>query len=202
MKLTKNPQVPNEYWQAIVANDPSYDHTFLYGVRTTGIFCRPSCKARVPNIENVRIFKNAKLAQFENFRPCKRCKPDGLRQPDEEWMEQMIEWIDQHYKERVTLNRLAEISHGSPSHLQRTFKRVKGMSPLKYIQQVRISQAIHDLETTDRSVTDIGIAVGLPNIAYFVTLFKEKTGSSPSDYRNNHQQKQSKEGHNHELYER
>ncbi|WP_163528419.1 bifunctional transcriptional activator/DNA repair enzyme AdaA [Halobacillus ihumii] len=179
--------VPNEYWKAIVTDNLAYDDVFFYGVQTTGIFCRPSCKSKPPNRENIRIFENAKKAQGEGFRPCKRCKPDGLSLPDHEWVEQIAEWIGQHYFEPIKLERLAEISHGSPSHLQRTFKRVKGMSPLEYIQETRIEQAIHQLELTDKSITDIGIAVGLPNIAYFVTLFKKKRGVPPAKYRKNHQ---------------
>lgn len=174
MKTIKGSQIPSDYWKAIVDNDASYDDTFLYGVKTTGIFCRPSCKSKVPNKENVLIFNNADLAQSKNFRPCKRCRPNGLHLPDEEWIGQIVEWIDQNYHEQLTLNKLAESAHGSPYHLQRTFKRLKGMTPLEHMQQVRISQAVHLLVTSDKSVTDIGQEVGLLNTAYFVTLFKKK----------------------------
>ncbi len=60
-----------EKWQAIILNDASYDGAFFYGVKTTGIFCRPSCKSRTPKKENVRVFQNAEQALLENFRPCK-----------------------------------------------------------------------------------------------------------------------------------
>ena len=175
--------IPSEYWQAILENDETYDDTFFYGVRTTGIFCRPSCKSRVPNRENVRIFKNAHLAQAENFRPCKRCKPDGLHLPDEEWVGQIAVWIEKNYHEQLTLGNLAGSVHGSAYHLQRTFKSVKGMTPLEYVQRVRIDQAIHLLVTTDKRVKDIGLAVGLSNTAYFVTLFKKKMNATPTEYR-------------------
>lgn len=81
------------YWQAIVANDASYDGTFYYAVTTTGIFCRPSCKSRVPKRENVRVFQDRQTAVAEHFRPCKRCRPDGLRLPDEEWIELIASYI-------------------------------------------------------------------------------------------------------------
>ncbi|UOQ92884.1 bifunctional transcriptional activator/DNA repair enzyme AdaA [Halobacillus shinanisalinarum] len=179
-------RIPDTYWKAIIENDSAYDNTFFYAVRTTGIFCRPSCKSRPPNKENVRIFKNAKLAQLEHFRPCKRCKPNGLRLPDEEWIEQLAEWIDENYSEPLTLDSLAEVCHGSPYHLQRTFKRIKGISPMKYIQQIRLAKAAHYLKITDESVTNIGSAVGYPNTAYFVTLFKEVMAKTPRDYRKIH----------------
>ncbi|QDI91460.1 hypothetical protein EPH95_09920 [Salicibibacter halophilus] len=68
--------VPSAYWTAIVDNDSAYDDKFFYGVRTTGVFCRPSCKSRVPKKENIRIFKDGRLAQAAKYRPCKRCNPD------------------------------------------------------------------------------------------------------------------------------
>lgn len=179
--------IPSEYWQAIVDNDAAYDDTFFYGVRTTGIFCRPSCKSRIPNRENVLIFENVHLAQAKNFRPCKRCKPDGLHLPDEEWVQQIAEWIEHNYHEQLTLGKLAEIVHGSPYHLQRTFKRVKGMTPLEYVHRVRLEQATYLLVETNSLVADIGLAVGLSNTAYFVTLFKKKMNATPTEYREKHQ---------------
>lgn len=183
-------RISDDYWKAIVENDSAYDNTFFYAVKTTGIFCRPSCKSRSPNKENVLIFKNARLAQLENFRPCKRCKPNGLRLPDEEWIDQLTEWIDKNYSESLTLETLAEACHGSPYHLQRTFKRMKGMSPIEYIQQVRLAKAAHYLEMTNESVTNIGSAVGYPNTAYFVTLFKKRMKQTPAEYRKLYKNKQ------------
>lgn len=176
-------RIPDNFWKAVMENDAAYDNTFYYAVKTTGIFCRPSCKSRPPNKENVRIFKNAKLAQLENFRPCKRCKPDGLHLPDEEWIKQLTEWIDENYSAPLTLDVLAEACHGSPYHLQRTFKRIKGISPTEYIQHVRIAKAAQYLNITDESVTTIGAAVGYPNTAYFITLFKKRMTQTPAEYR-------------------
>lgn len=156
---------------------------FFYGVKTTKIFCRPSCKSRIPNIENVYIFHNIKQAQFKTFRPRKRCKPDSLCLPNEEWTQQIVEYINLNYHEQLTLNKLANIYHGSPYHLQRTLKKVKGISPLAYIQQVRITKAMFYLVTSNKNIIDIGIDIGIPNPTYFITFFKKKTGLTPTDYR-------------------
>ncbi|MFD4929531.1 bifunctional transcriptional activator/DNA repair enzyme AdaA [Peribacillus butanolivorans] len=194
----KKTDIPNDYWKAIVECDAAYDDHFLYGVKTTGIFCRPSCKSRVPNKENVQIFKNANMALEENFRPCKRCKPEGLNLPTDEWIEQITEWIEQHYSEPLTLNTLADISHGSPYHLQRLFKRVKGLSPTEYIQQLRLEKAIRMLESSEQPVTEIGLAVGFSSIPYFITLFKRKKGYTPSGYRKAYHQHLKKEREQHD----
>ncbi|WP_285765840.1 bifunctional transcriptional activator/DNA repair enzyme AdaA [Peribacillus sp. SI8-4] len=185
--------IPNDYWKAIVDCDAAYNDQFLYAVKTTGIFCRPSCKSRVPNKENVKIFKNARMALEENFRPCKRCKPEGLNLPIEEWIEHIADWLDHHFCESLTLNKIADISHGSPYHLQRTFKRVKGMTPTEYIQRLRIDRACSLLESSGQSVADIGLAVGFSSTPYFMTLFKKKMGTTPMGYRQDTIKKATKE---------
>ncbi|MFD0771191.1 bifunctional transcriptional activator/DNA repair enzyme AdaA [Bacillus sp. CGMCC 1.60114] len=173
----------DERWQAIVHNDSSYDDKFYYAVKTTGIFCRPSCKSRTPNRNNVRIFLNVQQALSEKFRPCKRCKPNGLRLPEEDWIAQITEYIDNHYSETLTLAILANMCHGSPYHLQRTFKKMKGITPTEYIQQSRISKAMQYLTNTNHTIMEISFAVGIPNTAHFATLFKKKTGYTPTNYR-------------------
>jgi len=180
--------ISDEQWRAITNNDTSYDGQFFYAVKTTGIFCRPSCKSKVPNRENIGFFENADQALAAHFRPCKRCKPTEQRLPDEEWIAYITEYVDSHFDETLTLEVLALLSHGTPYHLHRTFKKVKGMTPLNYIQHVRIEKAKMLLTTFIDPVTKVGESVGLPNTSYFITLFKKKTGQTPEAYRR--QQKQ------------
>jgi AraC family transcriptional regulator of adaptative response / methylphosphotriester-DNA alkyltransferase methyltransferase len=172
-----------EKWQAIIRSDASYNDKFFYAVKTTGIFCRPSCKSRVPKKENVLVFQNAPQALSANFRPCKRCKPTGERLPDNEWVAQITEYIDKNYTEKLTLKTLAELGHGSPYHLHRTFKKMNGITPVEYIQRTRINKAIEYLIRTNNAISDIALIVGMPNTPYFITLFKKKTGYTPGEYR-------------------
>lgn len=94
-------RLSDEIWKAIVSNDASYDNVFFYAIRTTGIFCKPSCKSRIPKKENVYIFQNAEEALSANFRPCKRCKPTDERLPDQTWVDQITDYIDRHYPENL-----------------------------------------------------------------------------------------------------
>ena len=180
--------VSDEQWQAIANNDSSYDGHFFYAVKTTGIFCRPSCKSRVPKRENIGFFENADQALAAHFRPCKRCKPTRQRLPDEEWIAFITEYVNSHCDETLTLEVLALLSHGTPYHLHRTFKKIKGITPVDYIQHVRIEKAKMLLTTFDDSVAEVGESVGLSNTPYFITLFKRKIGQTPEAYRR--QQKQ------------
>ncbi|TBL81093.1 bifunctional transcriptional activator/DNA repair enzyme AdaA [Paenibacillus thalictri] len=178
-------QLTEEKWQAIINNDAAYDGKFIYAVKSTHIFCKPSCKSRAPKKEHVRIFYNAGEAQAANYRPCKRCKPTGERQPDYEWVAQITQYIDSHYSSALSLEKLALECHGSPYHLQRTFKRIQGVTPVEYVQQRRIGKAKELLRETEEAVTDIALHVGIPNTSYFITLFKKKTGQTPAHYRQN-----------------
>lgn len=178
-----NQKISDEQWQAIMDNNSAYDDVFYYAVKSTGIFCRPSCKSRPPKRENVRIYKEAKEAIKDGFRSCKRCKPSGFCLPDEEWVTQITEYMGRHYDEQLTLENLADICHGSPYHLQKTFKRVLGISPVEYLQQIRITKAKELLTNTNKPLVEIGSTIGMHNIPYFITLFKKITGNTPNQYR-------------------
>jgi AraC family transcriptional regulator of adaptative response / methylphosphotriester-DNA alkyltransferase methyltransferase len=178
------------HWTAISTNDAGYDGRFLYGVKTTRIFCRPSCKSKLPLRENVVVFRQASEALEQQFRPCKRCKPDGLSLPSEDWIQWIAVWIQEHYAEPVTLQKLADIAHGSPYHLQRQFKRLKGLSPAEYVQEVRLAAAKHKLLTTAQSAAEIGRTVGFASVPYFNALFKKMVGDTPADYRRKHARQQ------------
>lgn len=179
----KADRIPDQLWNAIVSNDRSFDNQFFYAIATTGIFCKPSCKSKIPNKENVYIFQNAQEALEANFRPCKRCKPTDERLPDQAWVDQITQYIHTHYAEPLTLQTIADMCHGSPYHLHRTFKRIKGITPTAYIQKQRIEKAIQALLETELTVHEIAKSVGIPNTPYFITLFKRAVGSTPSEYR-------------------
>ena len=180
---SSNEIMTDEKWQAIINNDDSYNNQFFYAVKTTGIFCKPSCKSRIPKKENVRIFQNAEEALMANFRPCKRCKPTNERLPDNDWVTIITKYIDKNYSDKLTLEILAEIGHGSPYHLHRTFKKITGITPVEYIQRIRINIAKSLLLNSVRSVTDIATSVGMANTPYFITLFKKITGTTPAQFR-------------------
>lgn len=178
--------ISEEHWQAIIANDPKFDGLFYYAVRTTGIYCRPSCKSRPPKRDNAEVFASSADAADAGYRACKRCKPAGARLPDEDWAEQIASFMDRHYAEELDLATLSDLCHGSPYHLHRTFKKIKGVTPLAYLQQTRMKEAQRLLTVTDIPISDIGDQVGMRNTPYFTTLFKKLTGHTPAQYRLKH----------------
>ncbi|WP_219837438.1 bifunctional transcriptional activator/DNA repair enzyme AdaA [Paenibacillus sp. R14(2021)] len=173
----------DQEWTAIVECDAAYDGQFYYGVRTTGIFCRPSCKSRTPKREHVHAYASTAEALTDGLRPCKRCRPDGLRQPDEEWAASIAKAIRTHYADKITLSMLAEQQHVSPFHMHRTFKRICGVTPAAYLLLTRIEAAKQLLRSSVRTIGEIGEQVGLPSPAHFATVFQRAEGCTPTQYR-------------------
>ena len=98
----------DDRWQAVLNRDRGRDGQFVLAVRTTGIYCRPSCPARKPNRENVSFFADADAAERAGFRACRRCRPRATLAPKEAMVARATAWLDAHTEERVTLARLAE----------------------------------------------------------------------------------------------
>ena len=172
-----------EQWQAIMDCDASFNGKFFYAVKTTHIFCRPSCKSRPPKQDNVLIFLTVVAAMDAGFRACKRCRPDQYRLPMEELAHHTMDYIDRHYKDPLTLGNLAKSLHTSPYHIHHIFKRINGMTPIVYLQRKRMVEAKKLLENTELRITEVAMTVGFANIAHFTTVFKNQVGQTPSAYR-------------------
>ncbi|MDP8965284.1 MAG: AraC family transcriptional regulator, partial [Cyanobacteriota bacterium] len=126
-------QVANaeNYWQAVLAKDASLDGTFFYAVRSTRIYCRPSCPARRPRREQVLFFSLPEVAERAGFRPCQRCTPQKATTPNPqaERVERVCQYIESNLDSPLTLATLGEQVGMSPHHLQRIFKRITGITP-------------------------------------------------------------------------
>jgi AraC family transcriptional regulator of adaptative response/methylated-DNA-[protein]-cysteine methyltransferase len=132
----------SEAWRAVADRDARYDGRFVYAVESTRVYCRPSCPSRRPLRENVRFYSAASDAERAGFRACKRCDPRDERGGSE--TERAIEtarvYLDTHADRAVSLAELAAHAGVSASHLQRSFKRVVGLSPKEYQHAQRVRQ--------------------------------------------------------------
>lgn len=120
-------------WQAVLGRDRSWDGILFYAVRTTGIYCRPSCPSRRPRRENAVFFGSAEDAEAAGYRACHRCHPDSSTgTPTEHRVQKALDYLNQHLSDRVTLEELGDAVGLSPFHLQRVFKDAVGLSPHAY----------------------------------------------------------------------
>jgi AraC family transcriptional regulator of adaptative response/methylated-DNA-[protein]-cysteine methyltransferase len=150
MTYAMNAVSPDEsLWEAVLARDARSDGRFVYAVRSTGIYCRPSCPSRRPKRESVRFFAGPDVAELAGFRECRRCRPRAGAPPVPgiDHVRKAASFIAAHADEPITLATLASHVGTSPFHLQRTFSRLLGISPRAYQGALRAQRFRHDLRT-------------------------------------------------------
>ncbi len=170
-------------WRAVAASDPSYDGRFCYGVKTTGIFCRPSCKSRPPRRENTVYFPGAAAALAQGFRPCKRCRPDAALDPAQDTVRAACVLLESEYDNPAILGELPGRLGLTRSHLARLFKHHTAQSPREYLHAVRIRKAEALLTAGALTGTDVAYAVGFGSPSRFFAAFRARTGLSPRAWR-------------------
>lgn len=137
LKMQMRNPVTNEdqFWQAVLSKDARFDGQFVFAVSSTGVYCRPSCPSRRPHRERVTFFNLPEAAEQAGFRACLRCQPRRARvlDPQIELVQRVCDLLDSSEGETVRLAQLAAHEGVSVFHLQRTFKRILGISPRQYV---------------------------------------------------------------------
>lgn len=126
-----------KYWGAVVARDQRFDGRFVYAVRSTGIYCRPTCPSRRPGRAQVIFFSRPALAQQAGFRPCRRCEPQAPVSRYGQLIHRVCRYIEQSPEDRLNMEALSRKFNVSASHLQRVFKRLLGVSIASYARGFR-----------------------------------------------------------------
>jgi AraC family transcriptional regulator of adaptative response/methylated-DNA-[protein]-cysteine methyltransferase len=180
---TSQYRTDDERWKAVVERDRSADGTFYYSVRTTGVYCRPSCAARPPRRENVSFFANCEDAEHAGFRPCKRCRPNEAPLAERQAAAiavacRSIEQADQ----MPTLDDLAQAAGMSRFHFHRLFKALTGVTPKAYAQAHRARRVREELVRSG-SVTDAIYGAGFNSNGRFYESSSEVLGMTPTEFR-------------------
>ena len=171
-------------WQAVVRRDRAADRVFYYSVATTGVYCRPSCAARLARRENVRFHASCADAERVGFRPCKRCRPNEAGTTDRQAAMvaaacREIEEAD----EPPTLEHLAETAGMSRFHFHRVFKALTGVTPKAYADAHR-AKRVRDALTQTATVTEAIYDAGFNSNGRFYAASSGLLGMTPTAYRN------------------
>lgn len=173
---------PDICWQAVQESDAHYDGLFVVAVKTTGIYCRPSCPARLPKRENVLFFPQPDSAEAQGFRPCKRCQPQHAPVNEQaERVQAICDYIEQHLDEALTLEELGAAVAWNPQHLQRIFKHMMGITPRQYAQARRIERFKEGLKAGE-SVTNAALDAGYSSSSRVYEQSRAYLGMTPSSY--------------------
>jgi AraC family transcriptional regulator of adaptative response/methylated-DNA-[protein]-cysteine methyltransferase len=186
MTALQMPNVPpaDARWAAVQARDRASDGRFVYAVRSTGIYCRPSCPSRRPRRNQVQFFERPELAVEAGFRPCRRCRPDeqAAADPARALARQVSRLIDEG-PDQVSLERLSLAVGKSPYYLHRTFKRVMGVTPREYAAARRLARLKNELKT-GRTVSRAQYAAGYGSSSRVYEGADQTLGMTPATYRN------------------
>lgn len=172
------------FYDALVAKDPSFEGTFFAGIKTTGIFCRPTCTARKPKRENVEFFTSAKDAILKGYRACRVCHPMEKAGSTPEYVDRVLRLLNEDPSLKLKDYDLLKLDI-EPSKIRRWFLKNHGITFHAYQRMYRINTAFKKLQT-GTSVTDIAFDSGYESLSGFNDSFKKVFGVSPKNSKEKH----------------
>lgn len=172
------------HWIAVRARDRASDGAFVYSVRTTGVYCRPSCPSRQARPENVRFHATCKAAEAAGFRPCLRCRPNeaALERRHAATIAEACRFIEQ-ADAQPSLKRLAASAGLSPHHFHRLFKSITGVTPKAYADAERARRVRAELHHPEATVTSALYDAGFNSNGRFYEASDKVLGMTPTDFR-------------------
>jgi len=177
--------------RARIARDPRFDGRFFTGVRTTGVYCRPTCPVRPARSRNVVFFPTAAAAERAGFRPCLRCRPETAPGTPA-WrgaaatVSRALKLIERGFLDEKSVDALAETLGVGPRHLRRLFLRHAGASPSSVAATRRVQRAKMMLDETTMPISAIAFAAGFASIRRFNAVFRAVYRRPPSAVRRTH----------------
>ena len=171
------------FWAAVENRNRGFDGSFVYAVQSTGIYCRPSCGSRRPKRENVVFFPLPETAEQAGYRACRKCKPETaeILNPELAIVQKACRFMHENGDEKVSLEYLSKCLNVSPFHLQRTFKRVLGISPREYMDERRVQNFKSELRS-GKPVTYAMYEAGYGSASRLYEQTAWRLGMTPSGY--------------------
>ena len=166
-------------YRALLDRDSRFEGIFVVGVKTTGVFCRPTCHARKPKPENVEFFATAREALLHGYRPCKLCDPMGLPGDSPAWLKPLIEEVRAHPERRFTDQHLRDRGL-EPQRVRRWFQRQHGMTFHAYQRALRLGEAFGRIRHGSE-VAPAAFGTGYESLSGFVESFQKTLGFTPSE---------------------
>lgn len=167
-----------EYYGALIDKKTEYEGMFFVGVKTTGVFCRPTCPARKPKFENCEFYETAQQALLASFRPCKRCRPLSHPNHVSEIVQILVEAVEENPEKRWKDKDFQELSVDS-STARRQFKKRFGMTFVEYARARRMGLAMKQIRSGE-TVIDAQLSTGYESSSGFRDAFSRIMGTAPT----------------------
>jgi AraC family transcriptional regulator, regulatory protein of adaptative response / methylated-DNA-[protein]-cysteine methyltransferase len=177
------------YWQAVLARDAQFESAFVYAVRSTGVYCRPTCASRRPSRQQVAFYSSPEAAEQAGFRPCRRCRPrwevPDSRSAQTKLVEHLCREIEASLDEgdgSITLATLSQRVGANAYRVQRSFKRVMGITPRQYADAQRLARLKSRLRE-GQDVTGALYDAGYGSSRALYERAPSRMGMTPATYR-------------------
>ena len=164
--------------------DATYDGRFFVCVKTTGIYCLPSCKARLPHDKNIFFVQTQEAAKKEGFRGCLRCKSEFFPDVNPKWLKKIKNYLDITIDNKIDENDLVKLAQADISTIRRYFKNEYQLTPLAYHRRKRLQHA-KDLISTGKSYTTAAYETGFESISGFRDAFYKEFSQTPGEVNGN-----------------
>jgi AraC family transcriptional regulator, regulatory protein of adaptative response / methylated-DNA-[protein]-cysteine methyltransferase len=171
-------QMKQEYYRALLDKNPDYEGVFFVGVKTTGVFCRPTCPARKPKFENCEFYETAKEALLASFRPCERCRPLSPPHEVSKLVQMLVEAVEAHPEKRWKEQDFKTLCVDM-STARRQFKKRFGMTFVQYARARRMGIAMKQIRSGS-SVIDAQLSTGYESSSGFRDAFSRILGKAPT----------------------
>ncbi|NUU77334.1 bifunctional transcriptional activator/DNA repair enzyme AdaA [Paenibacillus xylanilyticus] len=173
-----NAELKEQYYQALVAKDSEYEGLFYVGVKTTGVFCRPTCPARKPKFENCEFYETAQQALLASFRPCQRCRPLSHPNQVSDVVRILVEAVENNPEKRWKGQDFRNLSIDE-STARRQFKKRFGMTFVEYARARRMGLALKNIRS-GRTIIDTQLSTGYESSSGFRDAFSRIMGAAPT----------------------
>jgi AraC family transcriptional regulator of adaptative response/methylated-DNA-[protein]-cysteine methyltransferase len=177
------PKIIKEYYQALLEKNSEYDGMFYVGVKTTGVFCRPTCPARKPKFENCEFYETAQQALLASFRPCQRCRPLSYPNSSSDLINKLVTAIEENPERRWKDNDFKELAI-NVSTIRRQFKKRFGMTFVEYARTRRMGIAMKQIRAGEE-VIEAQLSTGYESSSGFRDAFTRIMGTAPTQLKNN-----------------
>jgi len=183
MSMPFSARQQNKFYQAFLEKDARLARRVFIAVRTTGIYCMLTCRARTPKPENVTFYGSRNEAERAGFRPCRKCRPEvnGGRAALEQAATQT--WLSKMADEETGISELARQAGANPSRVYRLFRRSLGRGPVRARGEARLERAQKMLKENRATITEVAYAAGFASLATFYRWFRRGTGQTPTQFR-------------------
>jgi AraC family transcriptional regulator of adaptative response/methylated-DNA-[protein]-cysteine methyltransferase len=177
--LVTNQETIYNYYKALVNKEPSFVGSFFVGVKTTGIFCIATCRARKPKLENVEFYTELKEVLDNGYRPCKICRPTENNQSTPPIIEQAIALVRNNPKQKIT-DQALRLQQIQPEKVRRWFKKHYGITFQAYQRMYRLNNAFQELKE-GKTVTTTAFDTGYESLSGFGYTYKKLLGHTPQN---------------------